>query len=383
MIALHLVKTAVGATWALRQMAELVRLGVEVHAALPLGPMVERYTRAGVRTHMLEADLPVKAPWQLPGRISRLQALIEAIRPDVIHSHFVGSTALMRLALRDKSNIPRFFQVPGPLHLEHPVFRAADLLSADERDFWIGSCRWTCERYKSLGVSGEKVFLAYYGPDAETFVPAAPGALRRELGLSAATEIVGMVAYMYAPKRFLGQSRGLKGHEDLIEAFQLIASKRSNAVVVFVGGAWGGAHSYEARVRAYGERMLGQRAYFLGSRTDVPALYTDFDVAVHPSHSENVGGAAESLLLAVPTVASAVGGLPDVVVDGSTGWLVPPKQPHELAEAIKQVLEDRHRARERARAGQRLARELLDIGVNARSVLSAYEAGRTRLGAVL
>ena len=48
------------------------------------------------------------------------------------------------------------FQVPGPLHLEHPLFRTVELASASGSDFWIGSCRWTCERYRGSGIGAEK-----------------------------------------------------------------------------------------------------------------------------------------------------------------------------------------------------------------------------------
>src|SRR4029077_16859876 len=78
----------------------------------------------------------------------------------------------------------------------------------------------------------------------------------------------------------------------------------------------------------------GDAIRFTGHRTDIPAVYADLDVAVHPSLSENCGAAVESLAPSCPTVRTAVGGLPDVVVDGETGWLVPPHAPERLADAI-------------------------------------------------
>jgi len=183
-----------------------------------------------------------------------------------------------------------------------------------------------------------------------------------------------MVAYMYAPKRILGQRRGLKGHEDLIDAMVLVRSQHENARVVFVGGGWLGAGKYERRVKRYAKLRLGGAAVFLGTRDDVPALYPDFDVAVHPSHSENVGGACGSLLSAVPTVATSVGGFPDVVIPGSTGWLVPPKKPRELANAILGVLADREGALAIARCGQDNVRRLMDVKTTAGSVLEVYRS---------
>lgn len=371
---LHLLKTSAGASWALRQMRELVDLGIDVHVALPAdGPLVQDYTKAGIHVHPLQFDFPLSQLWKSPSRFEKLRELVSTIQPSLIHSHFVGTTLTIRLALGKNSAIPRIFQVPGPLHLEHAFFRKAELMTAGSADNWIGSCQWTCRQYARYGVSPERLFLSYYGVDAERFKAGEKGKLRNELGISSRSQIVGMVAYMYAPKRYLGQKRGLKGHEDLIDAAALCLKAGRDIFCVFIGGAWNGASGYEKQVRDYAQQRLGKRAIFLGTRSDVAELYPDLDVVVHPSHSENVGGAAESLLLAVPTIASNVGGLPDLVKHQETGWLVPPKSPAWLAEAILEALQHPQRAREMARAGQQLARKLFDIKQTAWQVSQIYQ----------
>jgi glycosyltransferase involved in cell wall biosynthesis len=370
---LQLLKTSVGATWALRQMRELVKLGIEVHVALPPGPLVPEYRAAGITVHSEQFDFPIRNPSVWPAMFKRLCDLVCQVEPSVIHSHFVGTTLTMRLALGKTHSIPRIFQVPGPLHLEHIFFRQAELMVAGSSDYWIGSCQWSCERYKQSGIPKDRVFLSYYGVDADHFKAGEKGKLRRELALRKDTRIVGMVAYMYPPKRFLGQTRGLKGHEDLIDALAICLKQKRDILGVFIGGAWNGAVGYEDRVRANAQKRLGDHAVFLGTRTDVSDLYTDLDVVVHPSHSENVGGAAESLLLAVPTIASNVGGLPDLVKDGQTGWLVPARSPHHLAKAILEALDNEDRAKEMASKGQLLAAELFDVRNTARRVKEIYQ----------
>ncbi len=377
---LHLLKTSVGGQWALRQMGELVKLGVEVHAVLPPdGPLIPEYEAAGITVHSLDPGLPMRAPSRWPGLFSRLRRLVADVCPDLIHSHFVSTTLTMRLAMGRSDRTPRIFQVPGPLHLEHAAFRVAEIATAGPSDYWIGSCRWTCDRFRASGIAADRVFLSYYGCNLESFTPRRPGRLRGELGLTPDRKIVGMVSFMYAPKWYLGQSRGLKGHEDLIDAISLIQERKPDLVGVFVGGAWGNAASYEARVRAYGARCCGSGAVFLGTRQDVPELYADMDVAVHPSRSENVGGAVESLLLGIPTVATGVGGLPDVVIDGETGWLVPPGRPDRLAGAVLTALQEPSRSREMASRGRELASQLLDVRQNAREVVEIYQAILSRV----
>lgn len=375
MKALHLVKTSVGADWAYRQMRELTRLGVEVHVALPPGgPLLPCYEAAGVVVHALPVDLPVRSPWRCPGALRAMRGLVARVRPDVIHSHFVGTTLTMRLALGRSHPTPRVFQVAGPLHLEHAFFRRGELSTAGAPDRWIGSCRWICDRYRRSGVPADRVFLNYHGYDTEDFTRGRSGKLRRELGVGPGTKLVGMVAYMYAPKRYLGQARGLKGHEDLIDAVVLCRRAVPDLLAVFIGGPWAGATAYERRVRAYGRLRLGDRARFLGTRGDVPELYPDLDVVAHPSHSEGLGGAAESLLSAVPTVASAVGGLPDFIEPGATGWLVPPHDPPRLAAALLDALGHPDRARAMADRGRDRARDRLDIRANTREILRIYQA---------
>lgn len=81
----------------------------------------------------------------------------------------------------------------------------------------------------------------------------------------------------------------------------------------------------------------------------------------------------EPLLSGVPVVATNVGGLPDLIIPGKTGWLVPPRNPEALAAAILDALRNPEEARARALAGQARARCMFDVEITARGVASAYE----------
>lgn len=351
-------------------------MGIDVHVALPPGgPMIDRYRRIGSSVHPLAVELPVRRPRRWPAVLSGLRQLVDSIEPDLVHVHNVGAAVAMRAALGKRHAVPRLFQVPGPLHLEHLPSRRLELASAGSADSWLASCEYTRRLYEAAGVPEERLGMSYYGTEVAAYSQGRPdrGYLRAELGVANETKIVGMVAYMYAPKRYLGQRRGLKGHEDLIDAVALGLQDRRDIVVVFIGGAWAGATSYERMVRSYGKERCGDRAFFLGSRADVAQLYGDIDVAVHPSHSENVGGAVESLLAAVPTVATAVGGLPELVRPGETGWLVPPRNPSRLRDAIASVLDNHAHAKRLALRGRGLATYLFDVRRTANEVAECYE----------
>jgi len=372
---LHLLKTARGASWALRQVAELRRAGIDIVVALPSATagLAPRYAELGATVVPVDLDFTTKHPWRLAQALRRCRRLVTCARPDVIHSHFVSTTLVARLALGRRHPTPRLFQVPGPLHLEHAPFRTLDLATAGPRDAWIASCRWTREEYLRRGVPSDRVFLSYYGADLAGIRSGTRGVLRRELGLDPHTPLVGMVAYLYPPKWFLGQRRGIKGHEDFIDAFAEVARVRPEVRAVVVGGAWTGATRYERRLRAYARRRCGTAILFTGNRSDVPDVYADLDVAVHPSLSENCGGAVESLAAACPTIGTAVGGLPDVVRPGQTGWLVPPHAPLHLAAAMLEALAGPTLARGRARAGRALVDRLFDPAHTGRDIVAIYE----------
>ena len=372
---LHIVKTVVGATWVLEQVRVLARLGIDVTVALPFADrgLAPQYREAGAEVIGANLDFPAQQPWRIPRVLAACRETVEKVQPDIIHCHHVGTTLVARLALGRSSKIPRVFQVAGPLHLESPFFANLDLRLAGRPDYWIATCEWTRRKYLASGVSPNRVFLSYAGTDVRRFTPRPTGALRAELSVGRKVPLVGMVAYMYAPKWFLGQQRGLKGHEDFFAALNLVREERPEVRGVVIGGAWDGANWYEDRLRYLGHAACGEALTFLGSRYDVAELYPDLDLAVVPSHSENCGGAVEPLMCGVPVVATNVGGLPDLICDGETGWLVAPQNPKGLAQAMLDALSDKAEAHRRAREGQQLVRQMFDAERTARVVAAAYE----------
>lgn len=368
---LHLIKTGIGATWAFRQIRELKKLGIDVHVVMPPGPMVEAYRNNNIQLHLLNTEPSFAKLNSVITGMNQIRDVVITIRPKLIHSHFLITTMMMRLALLD-SRIPRVFQVPGPLHLENRVTRLAEINSASSLDFWIATCDWTRCRYVASGVPRNRIYLAYYGTDVESFGGSKIEGLKQSIGISNNTAIIGMVAYMYPPKWYIGQFRGLKGHEDLLDAISLCIGRGLDLVGVFVGGAWGNGQQYERKVRAYANKRCGDKAIFLGTRKDVAQLYSIFDVAVHPSLSENLGGSVESLLSEVPTIATEIGGFPDLIVPHETGWLVPPRAPTLLADTIERILSDRAEANRIAKQGAIRASRMFDVKNTAEDMHRIY-----------
>jgi glycosyltransferase involved in cell wall biosynthesis len=375
--ALHLVKTAEGASWAARQARVLGDLGIDVHVALPnlTGRAVSEWREAGATIHVLDCTLPIGAPHRLIGRTRQIRELVDGLAPALIHSHFVSTTLMARLALGRAHRIPRLFQVPGPLHLEHPLYRRAEIATAGPADAWIASSRYTRQLYRQASVPDGRIFLSYYGFDLPSLPREGNGRLRQQIGLRPEERIVGNINYMYPPKTYLGQRRGLKRHEDVIDALQRVCRTRPDVRGVLVGGQWGGGSGYEARLRERARRLTGDRVILPGrvSTDEALALWAGFDLAVHVPSSENCGGVVEPLAFGIPTIASRTGGLPEVVVDGVTGWLVPPAAPEVLADTILAALDDPVEGRQRAERGHHLVARMFDVERTGREVAAIYE----------
>jgi glycosyltransferase involved in cell wall biosynthesis len=373
---LQVTKTSEASFWAVRQAAHLVKEGVEVHAVLPNanGAAVDAWRKAGVTLHFLDCSLPIRVPALFLQRAWRIRQLVESIRPDLIHTHHVTTTVMLRLSLGTMHPVPRIFQVPGPLHLEHWHSRNFEIALAGGNDFWIASSRFIMRLYENAGIAASKLFLSYYTTDTASFSTTRTGYLREKLGIPGHALIFGNMNLIYPPKKYLGQMVGLKCHEDVIEAIRIVQQKKADVWGVLPGATFGNSKRYEEKLKTLAQRRGNGRILMPGkfSAQEVAQSWPDFDCAVHVPLSENCGGVVEPLLSGVPTIAGDVGGLPEVVHPGLTGELVPIRNPRLLAEAVLKVFEHYAEFREKANRGAQLANVMFDPQRCGKEVLSIY-----------
>ena len=151
---------------------------------------------------------------------------------------------------------------------------------------------------------------------------------------------------------FVGRLAPQKGVETLVRAAAQLRTPNAQVVVVGDGPNRAGI---EKEIERLGLRGCVHVTGFV-PHGQVPAVLGHADVFVMPSIYEELGSAlVEAQWAGVPTVATRVGGIPDVVEDGVTGVLVAPRDPAALARAIDGLLSDPHRARTLARRGQAAA----------------------------
>jgi glycosyltransferase involved in cell wall biosynthesis len=216
------------------------------------------------------------------------------------------------------------------------------------------------------GVCVPRMPVVYDGLDLEHFRPARSSAeVRAALDLRPNDLLVGMAANV----------QPWKGQDVVLRAMATIAREFPDVRCVFAGGVVRGAEWYrdslEEFVRAHG---LGERVRFLGHRTDVPDVVNAFDVAVHASVTPEPFGRVliEAMALGKPVVASAAGGVLEIVDDGRSGMLVAPGDHESMAAALRRLLGNPALRSAMGEEGARRARERFSVQSFAHAMQGAY-----------
>ncbi len=152
---------------------------------------------------------------------------------------------------------------------------------------------------------------------------------------------------------FVGRLASNKGLLDLVAAFAPLARRDSGATLVLVGEDGGMAARVDAAIRQRGLDGRVRRVGHVASDVLLSAAYREARFLVLPSEYEAFGLVLlEALAQGTPVIASRVGGMPEIIDDGETGLLVPPRSPAELAAALERLWNDgdlRHRLGEAGR----------------------------------
>lgn len=188
-------------------------------------------------------------------------------------------------------------------------------------------CRQSYFHALGLGISAGQLSCNPNGVDTEAFKPRPRPAdgLRAALGIPATASVVG----------FLGRLSPEKGPEVFLRAALLASARLADTHFVFVGEGPLAATVRETIARVH----LQDRVHLAGLRHDVAAVLNDIDVLVSSSHSEAMPLAVmEAMASGLPVVATRVGGLPDMVEQGQSGWLVAPEDYEAIADRVHQIL---------------------------------------------
>ncbi|MGO4660908.1 glycosyltransferase [Terrabacter sp. 2TAF16] len=172
----------------------------------------------------------------------------------------------------------------------------------------------------------------------------------------------------------IGRIEPWKGQMAFLDAIALLPlSARESNTFVIVGGSVPGKHAYFAQVK---ERAESLGVLFLGERSDVPRILANAAVSVHCATEPDPfpGVVVESLLAGTPTVATGAGGVPEMIIDGVTGFLYVPGDVSGLAGVIETLLaEPQDRLDDAAARGRERALHLVDPTVVDAQIIAVYE----------
>jgi sugar transferase (PEP-CTERM/EpsH1 system associated) len=296
------------------------------------------------------------------GVVPRLAALMRRERVDIVHSHnwqtffySVAAATLAGIPLRVHGHHGREAAAPPArqVRLSRWLARRVSRLVAVSGD--LGR-----ELIEEWGVPVERVSVIPNGVDLDGFAQPGPvEELREALGLAPEHRVIITV----------GGLRPVKDYPTLIRAFARVHAERPESRLVIVGGERGGGTQGELEALA-GSLGVRGAVVFPGVRQDIPRLLALADVYVNSSVFEGMSNTIlEAMAAARPVVATAVGGNPELVRDGVTGYLAPPGDPAPLATRLLEVLSDPSLAKALGAAG----RALVESGHAMGRMVTAYE----------
>ncbi len=239
------------------------------------------------------------------------------------------------------------------------------------KKYWIhrATCLVTVSRALMAGFPPAlipRVQLVYDGVDLERFRHYETGQfVRDELGIGKDRLVVGMISRLDP----------LKGQDTLIRAIAALQKDFPNLTLLLTGEG-------SVRDRWYCEHLEGLAkelcppgtVIFTGIRDDIDRIMNAVDVAALPSRDEGFGlMLVEAMASGKPVVASAVGGIPEVIEDGVTGLLVPPEDSLALAKALKTLLSNQNLRITMGRAGKKRAERLFNLKTQVESIQNIYQ----------
>jgi sugar transferase (PEP-CTERM/EpsH1 system associated) len=269
----------------------------------------------------------------------------------------------------------RLARVPIIIHGEHGTMKTATKLHILlQRWLWRAADQMLSvsnvlreNLHRQFDFPREKIRVVANGVDLSRFALARHGLdYKTRLGLPANALVFGVV----------GRVVPVKAYPILLQAAKLVFNEIPNAHLVLVGDG----PLLEELVQLAEVYQIAKRVHFLGARKDVPEILRGLDVFVLASESEGMSNTIlEAMASARPVIATAVGGNPELVVDGETGLLVPPNDPPAMAAAIMKLLRDPEWGRHMGRLGRRRIEEKFSLEVMVRNYENVYlEAFRRR-----
>jgi glycosyltransferase involved in cell wall biosynthesis len=282
-----------------------------------------------------------------PSGILQIRDLIRKVKPDLVHAHLSAATLSGSFAARF-AGTPVIATVHG-MNSRWTYSFANRLITVSEA---------AKKHLVRQGISASKISVAYNGIAAPASDTSKRAEMRTNLGIQPDALVLGSIS----------RADYGKGIQDAVAAVAMVARRHPNVHYVFAGeGECLENLKLQAKTLA-----LGDRAQFLGYRTDVFDVLSAMDLLLFPSLKEAMGiSIIEAMAMGLPVIGTEAGGIPEVI-DEASGMLVPPNNAPALAEAIDCMLSDLDQMRAMGAAAKKRAGEKFSLAASAGMVEDAY-----------
>jgi glycosyltransferase involved in cell wall biosynthesis len=288
--------------------------------------MADACRAAGFATHRsdfayyFDADSPPFSPRTYAALVREGKSLVRQHDIRVLHANSAAPTQWL-LPVARAGRLPLLTH----LHIDY-LRRSRFALLLHQADVLVGVSRQVVDDLLHDGVPSARTRVIYNGIDFKRLSALAATDLRPVLGIPLNTVVIGTA----------GSLIRRKGHDVLLQAISRLSGERAPHLLV----AGGGPEQGRLEVLA-AELGISARVHFLGHHDPIVDLYQSCDMVALASRADAFGLVlAEAGYCRRPVVATRVGGIPEVVLDGKTGLLVPPDDPAALAAAVSHLVDD-------------------------------------------
>lgn len=309
-------------------------------------------------------EIDIAAAW-------RLSRVLKRLRPEVVHAHDPHAVAMAATALSIAAPTPRPLLVASR-RIEYPIARHSfSRWKYSQVDGFIAISDAVRRRLRADGIAPARIDVVHEGVDVERIVRLPAASVHGELYLPAGSPVVGNVGALVAQK----------SQQTLIAAAAIVVKRVPDVRFVILGDGEL-REALEAQIK---HLHLERHVFLAGFRPDVVELMKDFDLfALSSTHEGLCTSLVDAMAAGKPAVATAVGGVPEVVDPGVTGFLVPPHDEAAMANRIVQLLSDADLRRQMGEAALDRARRLFTVERMVDGTLAVYErlAGRGRAAGI-
>lgn len=305
------------------------------------------------------------------GAVRKLKQICERHEIDVIHTHDAASQLIAALLhVRSRRHAP-----PAIMTFHRSLgFESARLRDRIRNRFAVRKTQGVVtvsqerrEHYiQANGVDPQKVICIPNGIDVQRFVPdqKSRAEVRRSLGIADDEVVCGAIGHF-------GHEKGI---DLVVQAFtKLVREDPERKIRLLVVG--NGTAEQAGRLKTLAGGIPVGRVNFLGFRRDIEACIRAFDLFVHAPHSEAFGlVVAEAMAVGLPVVATRAGGIPEIVVDGTTGQLVPVGDVSALSQAMDELIEEPDLRGKWGAAGRERAHDEFSLTIPAERYAKVYRA---------